>query len=92
MLCGSGMKATATVLLLLLAAAAGGSGRKDGEAQGPVSARHSRLYGPALDSRIVTPARYLYVQVKPTLEATQWQISSQPPTDATRFWWHLYGS
>ena len=27
----------------------------------------------------------------PTLEATQWQILSQSPTDATRFWWHLYG-
>jgi len=28
----------------------------------------------------------------PTLEATQGQILSQSPTDATRFWWHLYGS
>ena len=27
-----------------------------------------------------------------TLEATQWQILSQYPTDATRFWWNLYGS
>ena len=27
-----------------------------------------------------------------TLEATQWQILSQSPTDATRFWWHLYGT
>jgi len=27
-----------------------------------------------------------------TLSATQWQIISQSPTDATRFWWHLYGS
>jgi len=27
-----------------------------------------------------------------TLEATQGQILSQSPTDATRFWWHLYGS
>ena len=26
-----------------------------------------------------------------TLEATQGQILSQSPTDATRFWWHLYG-
>jgi len=26
-----------------------------------------------------------------TLEATQGQIVSQSPTDATRFWWHLYG-
>jgi len=24
--------------------------------------------------------------------ATQGQILSQSPTDATRFWWHLYGS
>ena len=29
---------------------------------------------------------------RPTLEATQGQILSQSPTDATRFWWHLYGS
>jgi len=28
----------------------------------------------------------------PTLEVTQGQILSQSPTDATRFWWHLYGS
>ena len=27
-----------------------------------------------------------------TLEATHGQILSQFPTDATRFWWHLYGS
>jgi len=27
-----------------------------------------------------------------TLEATQGQILSQSPTDASRFWWHLYGS
>jgi len=27
-----------------------------------------------------------------TLQATQEQILSQYPTDATRFWWHLYGS
>ena len=27
-----------------------------------------------------------------TLEATQGQILSQSPTDATRFWWRLYGS
>ena len=27
-----------------------------------------------------------------TLEVTSGQISSQSPTDATRFWWHLYGS
>ena len=27
-----------------------------------------------------------------TQEATQGQILSQSPTDATRFWWHLYGS
>jgi len=27
-----------------------------------------------------------------TLEATQGQILSQSHTDATRFWWHLYGS
>ena len=27
-----------------------------------------------------------------TLQATQGQILSQSPTDATRFWWHLYGS
>jgi len=27
-----------------------------------------------------------------TLEATQGQILSQSPTDATRFWWHMYGS
>jgi hypothetical protein len=25
------------------------------------------------------------------LEVTQRQISSQSPSDATRFWWHLYG-
>ena len=28
----------------------------------------------------------------PTLEVTQGQMLSQSPTDATRFWWHLYGS
>ena len=27
-----------------------------------------------------------------TLEATQGQISSQSPTDATQFWWNSYGS
>ena len=27
-----------------------------------------------------------------TLEETQGQIFSQSPTDATRFWWNLYGS
>jgi len=27
-----------------------------------------------------------------SLEATQGQILTQSPTDATRFWWHLYGS
>ena len=27
-----------------------------------------------------------------TLEVTQGQILTQSPTDATRFWWHLYGS
>ena len=27
-----------------------------------------------------------------TLEATQGKILSQSPTDATRFWWHLFGS
>jgi len=27
-----------------------------------------------------------------TLEATQGQILSQSSADATRFWWHLYGS
>ena len=27
-----------------------------------------------------------------TLEATQGPILSQSPTDAIRFWWHLYGS
>jgi len=27
---------------------------------------------------------------QPTLEATQGQIVSQSPTDATRFWWHLW--
>jgi len=26
-----------------------------------------------------------------TLEVTQWQILSQSPADATRFWWHVYG-
>ena len=28
----------------------------------------------------------------PTLEAAQGQILSQSPTDATRFWWHFFGS
>ena len=27
-----------------------------------------------------------------TLDVPQGQILSQYPTDATRFWWHLYGS
>jgi len=27
-----------------------------------------------------------------TLEATQGKILSQSPSDATRIWWHLYGS
>jgi hypothetical protein len=27
-----------------------------------------------------------------TQEVTQGQIFSQSPTDATRLWWHLYGS
>jgi len=34
----------------------------------------------------------LHRTLHPTLEATQGKISSQSPTDATRFWWHLYGS
>ena len=34
----------------------------------------------------------LKVPPRPTLEVTQGQILSQSPTDATRFWWHLYGS
>ena len=38
-----------------------------------------------------TPSRALG-QRPPTQEATQGQILSQYPTDATRFWWHLYGS
>jgi len=28
----------------------------------------------------------------PTMEVTQGQIGSQSPTDAARFWWHLYSS
>jgi len=32
------------------------------------------------------------VRFAAALEATQGQILSQFPTDATRFWWHLYGS
>ena len=32
------------------------------------------------------------LQARPPLEATQGQTLSQSPTDATRFWWHLYGS
>ena len=28
----------------------------------------------------------------PALETPQGQILSQSPTDAARFWWHLYGS
>ena len=33
-----------------------------------------------------------FAEPKSTLETTQGQILSQAPTDATRFWWHLYGS
>ena len=32
------------------------------------------------------------IQEVTTLEVTQGQILSQSPTDATRFWWYLYGS
>ena len=32
------------------------------------------------------------MEQQPTLEVTQGQILRQSATDATRFWWHLYGS
>ena len=37
-------------------------------------------------------SRVEFANTVPTLEASQRQILSQSPTDATRFWWHLYGS
>jgi len=33
-----------------------------------------------------------YRSATSTLDATQGQILSQSPTDASGFWWHLYGS
>ena len=41
----------------------------------------------------LTPQRENLVEQRPgtTLETTQGQIVSQSFTDATRFWWHLYG-
>jgi len=41
---------------------------------------------------LVETIESLQVHSKPALEVTQGQILSQSPTDATRFWWHLYGS
>jgi len=38
-----------------------------------------------------TCARGACLRACTTLEATHGQILSQSPTDATRFWWHLYG-
>ena len=38
------------------------------------------------------PRPILLPRVLSALEATQGQILSQSPTDATRFWWHLYVS
>ena len=45
-------------------------------------------------SRVVSThfKRYEYLYEYATLEVTQGQILSQSPTDATRFWKHLYGS
>ena len=40
----------------------------------------------------VSPAPHVSARPQTTLEETQGQILSQSPTDATRFWWHLYGS
>ena len=45
---------------------------------------------PPMQTSMVTCAASV-TQV-PTLEATQGQIFSQSPTEAIRFWWHLYGS
>ena len=61
---GGVMRGAVSILLLLLArAAVGGSSDRDETASGPVSARRTKLYGPALDSRVVTPARFLFIQV-----------------------------
>ena len=43
-------------------------------------------------SSLPTGTTYLLQGVRTTLEATQGQILNQSPTDATRFWWHVYGS
>ena len=43
----------------------------------------------ALNKARIPLARFLE---STTLEATQGQILGQSPTDATRFWWHLYES
>ena len=41
---------------------------------------------------LAAPAPNACAHTISTLEATQGQILSQSPTDATQFWWHLYGS
>jgi len=69
--------------------------RKCGEQQRHIARQKQRLENlkdqmeaqHARQVRLTRPSR-----VAPTLEVTQGQILSQSPTDATRFWWHLYGS
>ena len=41
--------------------------------------------------KLYNPENFL-VDTQVRLETTQGQIVSQSPTDATRIWWHLYGS
>jgi len=49
-----------------------------------------RRWAPDQVSPLDLSAQLVFVVA--TLEVTQGQILSQSPTDATRFWWHLYGS
>ena len=47
----------------------------------------------SFQAKVLLPLPYPTTPIPyPTLEATQGQILSQSPIDATRFWWHLYGS
>jgi hypothetical protein len=52
------------------------------------------LQGRDRDRRLRRAARGLPLSIRiiALFKATQGQVLSQSPTDATRFWWYLYGS
>ena len=70
--------------------------QEDGQPAGaprraPVRTRFGFVYDSVYQSTL--DAVYVcVVYAPPTLEVTQGKLVSQSPTDATRFWRHLYGS